>query len=78
MRHIATEHLAILMDKARLENPRGDLYRTLPEDKLFRMLEQNVAELFLAIKYDNDVLDKVADIANYCAFIAHNRQEPPQ
>lgn len=68
----ATTYLAQAMEKARGENPRGDLYRTIPPEKLLRMLKQNVAELELAYQYDNDIPDKLADVANYCAFLLHN------
>ena len=71
----ATIHLVRAMERARAENPRGDLYRTLPDDKLLAMLEQNVEELRLAYKYGNDIPDKLADVANYCAFLLHNHEE---
>jgi hypothetical protein len=73
----ATELLAAAMERARDENPRGDLYRTIGTEKLIAMLKQNVAELELAFGYDNDVEDKLADVANYCGFLLHNRAEPP-
>lgn len=65
--------LAQRMEQARDENPRGDLYRTMPTEKLFAILKQNVAELELAYGFDNDVEDKIADVANYCGFLLHNR-----
>lgn len=68
----ATTYLAAAMERARDENPRGDLYRTIPAEKLLRMLQQNVAELELAYQYDNDIRDKLADVANYCGFLLHN------
>lgn len=73
----STELLAAAMERARDENPRGDLYRTLPTPKLLAMLKQNVAELELAYEFDNDVEDKLADVGNYCGFLLHNRAEPP-
>ena len=74
----STELLAAAMERARDENPRGDLYRTLSPARLFAMLEQDVAELKLAYRFDNDVEDKLADVANYCGFLLHNRAEPPE
>jgi len=74
----ATELLATAMERARDENPRGDLYRTIPTVRLIAMLKQNVAELELAFGFDNDVEDKIADVANYCGFLLHNRVEPPK
>lgn len=71
----ATELLAKQMELARSVNPRGDLYRKLPVARLLLMLEQNVEEVKLAIKYDNDVPDKLADVGNYCAFLLHNYLE---
>ena len=66
------------MERARDENPRGDLYRTIPTPKLLAMLKQNIAEVELAFEFDNDVEDKLADAGNYLAFLLHNRAEPPQ
>lgn len=44
---------------------------------LMAAMEKARDELKLAIKYDNDVEDKIADCANYLGFILHNRQEKP-
>lgn len=73
----STELLALAMEKARGENPRGDLYRTIPTPKLLAMLKQNIAEVELAFEFDNDVEDKLADAGNYLGFLLHNRAEPP-
>lgn len=68
----AIRALALVMQKARDENPCGDLYRTIDTPRLIKMLDQNIAELKIAIEYDNDVTDKIADCANYLSFILHN------
>jgi hypothetical protein len=64
------------MGQARDENPRGDLYRTLPMETLLNMLEQNVKEVRIAVEHDNDVRGKCADVANYASFILDNHEEP--
>jgi len=57
------------MTKAYDENPRKEYYMTLTPEKLASMLHQNIAEMRLALEFDNDVEDKCADVANYAAFI---------
>ncbi len=74
--HIAADLLDTRMREAFAQNPRGELYRTLSVDKLMKMLRQNVDELELALKYDNDVEDKLADVGNYAAFILRNIIDP--
>ncbi len=76
MRNIAGDLLHGQMQRAFTENPRGELYRTIPQDKLLDMLEQNIAEVKLALRFNNDVLDKLADCGNYVAFILRNHMDP--
>lgn len=65
------------MQKAFGENPRGEMYRGIPEERLMTMLRQNIVEVSGAIEHGgNDVLDKLADCGNYLAFIYRNRVEP--
>lgn len=71
-RHLLTETMRQMAE----ENPRGDLYRTFPLEKLLRGLRQNVDEIELALKYNNDVTDKIGDAANYLSFMLHNYESP--
>jgi hypothetical protein len=77
MRNLAGDMLYERMQRAFAENPRGELYRTLPQDKLVRMLEQNLAEVKVAIMHgNNDLEDKLADCGNYAAFLLRNHVDP--
>lgn len=69
---VATE----AMQRARDLNERGNAYldAKYTQDKLLSMFNQNVSELYLAIKHDNDVEDKIADCLNYLSFILHKYQ----
>lgn len=69
---IAVAIMAAAMDRARNSNERGDAYRAMPNSRLLNMLKQNVSELDLAFAHDNDVADKLADVANYASFLYHN------
>lgn len=75
----ATKLAVELMETARNENPRGDLYRNgeYPVDRLLVLAEQNRQEVLLAIGTGEDFGPKVGDLLNYWAFIAHNLLHPP-
>lgn len=75
--HRATAILALAMEDARRNNPRGDLYRGLSQKQLWRMLRQNLDELKIALKYGNDVPDKFADVGNFLAFMLDLWLDPP-
>lgn len=75
--HVAADMLVERMRLAFAQNPRGEKYRTLDNGTLLRMLKQNVDKLDLAMEYGNDVEDKLADVANYCAFLYRNHVDPP-
>lgn len=65
-------HIPIIvaaMEEAYAENLRKEYYLTLTPEKLFSMLKQNIAEIGLALEYNNDVRGKCADVANYAGFI---------
>lgn len=75
----ATKLAIELMETARGENPRGDLYRNgqYPVERLLTLLEQNLAEVKIALQTGEDVGPKIGDLLNYGAFIAHNALYPP-
>lgn len=76
----AATKLAIeLMETARGENPRGDLYRNgeYPVERLLILLDQNLAEVKIALQTGEDIGPKIGDLLNYAAFIAHNALRPP-
>jgi hypothetical protein len=75
----ATKLAVELMETARGENPRGDLYRQgqYPVDRLVGLLEQNWEEVKIALRTGEDVGPKLGDLLNYAAFIAHNALHPP-
>lgn len=76
----ATKLAVELMETARGENPRGDLYRQgqYPVERLVVLHEQNWEEVKIALRSGEDVGPKIGDLLNYGAFIAHNAIYPPE
>lgn len=75
----ATKLAIELMEAARNENPRGDLYRNgqYPVERLYLLLKQNLEEVEIAFRTGEDVGPKIGDALNYLAFMAHNALQPP-
>lgn len=68
------ERLAIIAKRQHdfYASTKGDGYRELSDERLLRGLRQSVDELEIALKYDTDVQDKAADVANYAAYLSEN------
>lgn len=54
---------------------KGDRYKALADGELLDMLRMSVEELALALRFNHDVVDKAADVANYAAYLASNWEE---
>lgn len=52
------------------DNRHGTAWKGMGVDALMQLVYQNMEELEIALKYDNDVADKAADVANLLWMVA--------
>jgi hypothetical protein len=54
--------------------PKGSSFEGLTDSQILVRVKANLAELETALYYDLDVEDKAADVANFLAYLLHNRE----